>query len=203
MSSCLWPYGLESARLLCPWDSPGKNTGVGCHAFLQGIFPTQPGIEPISPAAPVLQADSLPGKPINNNSIISITKSLFNIISNHEEDEVPGKYKDQQVIVCRDYKNSVPKREMSKTSVPFPQWLRVVPALLHHTSLWQIIWPKALKWWRRPLWDGWLGQWGHPLGPTCSDLSWEADTNAPLFCVHHRQSQWPISRCPVPHLPAR
>ena len=30
-----------TARLLCPWDSPGKNTGVGCHALLQGIFPTQ------------------------------------------------------------------------------------------------------------------------------------------------------------------
>ena len=30
-----------SRRLLCPWDPPGKNTGVGCHAFLQGIFPTQ------------------------------------------------------------------------------------------------------------------------------------------------------------------
>ena len=27
--------------LLCPWDSPGKNTGVGCRALLQGIFPTQ------------------------------------------------------------------------------------------------------------------------------------------------------------------
>ena len=27
--------------LLCPWESPGKNTGVGCHALLQGIFPTQ------------------------------------------------------------------------------------------------------------------------------------------------------------------
>ena len=27
-------------RLLCPWDSPGKNTEVGCHALLQGIFPT-------------------------------------------------------------------------------------------------------------------------------------------------------------------
>ena len=25
----------------CPWDSPGKNTEVGCHALLQGIFPTQ------------------------------------------------------------------------------------------------------------------------------------------------------------------
>ena len=33
--------GLWPARLLCPWDSPGKNTGVGCHALLQGIFPTQ------------------------------------------------------------------------------------------------------------------------------------------------------------------
>ena len=29
------------ARLLCPWDSPGKNTGVGCHCLLQGIFPNQ------------------------------------------------------------------------------------------------------------------------------------------------------------------
>jgi hypothetical protein len=27
--------------LSCPWDSPGKNTGVGCHFFLQGIFLTQ------------------------------------------------------------------------------------------------------------------------------------------------------------------
>ena len=26
---------------LCPWNSPGKNTGVGCHFLLQGIFPTQ------------------------------------------------------------------------------------------------------------------------------------------------------------------
>ena len=31
----------ESARLLRPWDSPGKNTGVGCHSLLQGNFPTQ------------------------------------------------------------------------------------------------------------------------------------------------------------------
>ena len=29
------------ARLLHPWDSPGKNTGVGCHFLLQAIFPTQ------------------------------------------------------------------------------------------------------------------------------------------------------------------
>ena len=33
------------ARLLCPWDSPGKNTGVSCHALLQEIFPSQ-GLNP-------------------------------------------------------------------------------------------------------------------------------------------------------------
>ena len=31
----------ETARFLCLWDSPGKNTGVGCHALLQDIFPRQ------------------------------------------------------------------------------------------------------------------------------------------------------------------
>ena len=34
-------YGVWPTRLLCPWDSPGENTRVGCHALLQGIFPTQ------------------------------------------------------------------------------------------------------------------------------------------------------------------
>ena len=55
----LQPYGLYPARVLCPWDSPGKNTGVGCHSPLQGNFP-DPGIEPRSPA---LQVDSLPAEP--------------------------------------------------------------------------------------------------------------------------------------------
>ena len=34
----LQPHGLKPARLLCPWDSLGKNTGVGCHFLLQEIF---------------------------------------------------------------------------------------------------------------------------------------------------------------------
>ena len=41
----LQSYGLWPARLLCPLNSPGKNTGLGCHALLQGIFPTQ-GLNP-------------------------------------------------------------------------------------------------------------------------------------------------------------
>ena len=40
MSDSLQPYGLWLARLICSRYPPGKNTGVGCHALLQGIFPT-------------------------------------------------------------------------------------------------------------------------------------------------------------------
>ena len=35
------PQGLEPTRLLCPWDTPGKNTGVGCRSLLQEIFLSQ------------------------------------------------------------------------------------------------------------------------------------------------------------------
>ena len=45
MLSRVWlfcnPVDCSPSRLLCPWNSPGKNTGVGCHALLQGIFPTR------------------------------------------------------------------------------------------------------------------------------------------------------------------
>ena len=38
LCATLWTVACE---LLCPWYSPGKNTGVGCHSLLHGIFPTQ------------------------------------------------------------------------------------------------------------------------------------------------------------------
>ena len=58
MSSSLQPHALKPARLLCPWDSPGKNTGVGCH-----IFSTQ-GSNPQSPAlAGGVSTTQPPGKP--------------------------------------------------------------------------------------------------------------------------------------------
>ena len=47
---------MHPSRLLCPWDFPGTNIGVGCHFLLQGIFPTQ------GSSADLLhwQVDSLP-----------------------------------------------------------------------------------------------------------------------------------------------
>ena len=62
MSNSLWPIGLQPARLLCPCNFLGKNTGMGCHFLLQEIFPTQ-GLELASPVFTALQADSLPTEP--------------------------------------------------------------------------------------------------------------------------------------------
>ena len=71
MSDCLQHNRLGPARLLRPWDSPDKNTGVGCHV-LQGIFPTQdssPGLlcllhrqagsSPLVPGRPYSRSSSL------------------------------------------------------------------------------------------------------------------------------------------------
>ena len=53
----LRPHGLWPARLLCPWDFPGKSPGVGCCAFLQGSNPRilhllhwQAGSLPLAPS---------------------------------------------------------------------------------------------------------------------------------------------------------
>ena len=65
VSDSLWPHGLQPARLLCLWNYPGKNTGVGSHSLLQGDLPN-PGIEPRSPALQVNSFSSEPpGKPKN------------------------------------------------------------------------------------------------------------------------------------------
>ena len=50
----LLPHGLQLTRLVCSWDSPGDNTGVGCHFLPQMIFPTQKS----NPWSPAFQADS-------------------------------------------------------------------------------------------------------------------------------------------------
>ena len=43
LSNSLWPHGLQPPRLLCPWDSSGKNTGVGSHSFSRGYSQPRDG----------------------------------------------------------------------------------------------------------------------------------------------------------------
>ena len=75
------PHGLQPARLQRPWDSPGKNTGVGCHALLQGIFPTQ-GSNPSLLCLLHWQMVSLPLSPLG---------SLVNLVHVSEKIQIPQK----------------------------------------------------------------------------------------------------------------
>ena len=95
--SCVWlcdPHGLPT-RLLCPWNSPSKNTVVGNHSLLQGIIPTQGSNQGLLH----WQVDSLPsespGKPYwiltHTYSLISIKEwPLF--LKNQELNQTPALY---------------------------------------------------------------------------------------------------------------
>ena len=76
-------HGLQTARLLCPWDFPSKNPRVGCHALPPGDLPN-PGIEFTSPVSLALQADSLPlsrwGSPQN---MFNKHNSIKNLLLDH------------------------------------------------------------------------------------------------------------------------
>ena len=65
VSNSLGPYGSWPARILCPWNVPGKNTGMDDHFLLQGIFTTQGSyLLLISPAlASGFSTTEPPGKP--------------------------------------------------------------------------------------------------------------------------------------------
>ena len=64
MFDSLPPRGLYPSGILFPWDSPGKNTGVGSHSLLQETFPT-PASNPGLPFEPL-------GKPKNHEAFLNI-----------------------------------------------------------------------------------------------------------------------------------
>ena len=73
--SCLALNDLTDFRILCPWNSPGKNTGVGCHFLLQGIFP----IQGLTPCLLHWQVGSSPLRHREDFSISSYTLSQSNL----------------------------------------------------------------------------------------------------------------------------
>ena len=78
-SDSLRRHGLQPPGSSAHGDSPGKNTGVDCHALLQGVVPAQ-GIEPRSPT---VQADSLLTEPVveGNISLLLVKKYFTNSLT--------------------------------------------------------------------------------------------------------------------------
>ena len=87
MSDSLQPMGC-SPPVFCPWDSPGKNTGTGCHFLLQGIFLTQ-GSNPCLLRLLHWQTSSLllalPGKPqyLPYSLILKICSNVYKELDLH------------------------------------------------------------------------------------------------------------------------
>ena len=68
--------GLWPTRLLCPWDSPGKNTGVVCHSLLQGTFLTH-GSNPCLLCFLHWKMGSLPSKSPEKPPFICVNASIY------------------------------------------------------------------------------------------------------------------------------
>ena len=72
----LWLHGLYLARLLYPWDFSGKNTGVGCHFLLQGIFLTQGLNSGLLHCRQILYQLSLQGSPFSTWECMYVNLNL-------------------------------------------------------------------------------------------------------------------------------
>ena len=66
-------------RLLCAWDSPGKNSGVACHSLLQGTFQTQGLNSGLLHCRQIVLPSEPPGKPLR---LFTYFKSLYSANSN-------------------------------------------------------------------------------------------------------------------------
>ena len=93
ISDSLRPQGLQPARLPCPWDSPGKNTGVDCHSLLQGIFFLDLPVDPthVSCISGHILYTEPPGKPLSYLSVqfSSVARSCPTLCD-HMDDSTPG-----------------------------------------------------------------------------------------------------------------
>jgi len=66
MSDSVRPHRRQPTRLLCPWDSPGKNTGVGCHFLLQCMkVKSQSELAQVCPTLSDPMDCSLPGSSVH------------------------------------------------------------------------------------------------------------------------------------------
>ena len=110
--SHVWLFAIPwtEARLLCSWDSPGSNTGVGCHFLLQGIFPTQGWNPGLLHCRQILYQLSHKGSPrILGVGSLSLLQWIF-----------PTQESNQGLLHCRQETNWAFYQMSYQGSLPFP-----------------------------------------------------------------------------------
>ena len=77
MSDSLQLHGLQPTKLLCPWNSVGKNTGVASHSLLQRIFPTQGSSPGLLHCRQILCHLIHQGSPPNINHVTNLSTTFY------------------------------------------------------------------------------------------------------------------------------
>ena len=136
MSNSLWLHGL--AKLLCPWDFPGKNTGAGCHFPLQGIFPAQ-GSKPGLLYLLHWQVDSLPRQ--GPETLICVSW----LVSHTHPPEVATAINATFPVRTPRHREVKSAGELPSRNVSIAEWphSRRFPLLRYQSVCWVLIMPDA------------------------------------------------------------
>ena len=86
MSSSLRPHGPQSVRRLCPWDSPGKNSGASCQFLLHGLFLNQGRLNSHLLGLLLWWVDSLPLSHLRS-PYLSIIKTIYDKFTSYLMEE--------------------------------------------------------------------------------------------------------------------
>ena len=102
----------QAARLLCPWDFPGKNTGVGCHSLLQGIFPTQGSNPGLLHCRQILYCLSHQGSPVSWEYALQPSITFATLLGTRanpiDHDTLQKKYCQQTAVQINSHMNCIP-----------------------------------------------------------------------------------------------
>ena len=125
MPDSLQPHGLQPNRLFCPWDFPGKDTGVGCHLPLQGIFPTQGSNSGLLNCRQILYQRSCEGESSHSDwfdplsdQLSSLNTSLEPLCGQYEEyQELWSLFRGQRAMTMQKYMKDVSKYKTESLSL--------------------------------------------------------------------------------------
>ena len=118
LSDFLWPHGPSSS---VHGDSPGKNTGVGCHALLQGIFPTQRSNPGLPPCRWSLYCLSHQGSPRILEYSLSFLRGIFLI-----QESNPG------LLPCRWIRYQLSYQGSPRATILYPRPQKSIPESFIH-----------------------------------------------------------------------
>ena len=187
MSNSLWPHRLWPTRFLCPWNSPEKNIGIGCHSLHKYRFPTLLGFVFVH-MLNVINERSREDGVIRHFSLTSLTDCLiFFFPSEHAGQVSRTQFKCCLARLVWSEEGPVPLTPSPHASSTSPQIQDAHPP------------PEGGSWERTPKYE-WLFQASVAVETGCTGLG------GPLYHPQ-RRSQWatssiqasPPHSCPATH----